>query len=48
MDCATFEYSSTFDKDIEELCKAIFDCSYDEANEKYGDFNPYEKWGVEP
>ncbi|MBR0059337.1 MAG: hypothetical protein IJP99_08420 [Methanobrevibacter sp.] len=47
MDCATFEHSSTFDKDMEELCKAIFDCSYDEANEKYGDFDPYEKWGLE-
>ena len=44
MDCATFEHSSTFDKDMEELCKAIFNCSYEEANEKYGDFNPYKKW----
>ena len=38
IDVATCETSSNFDKDMEKTCQAIFGCSYDDANKKYGEY----------
>ena len=43
-DITVFEYSSTYDKDMEHGCKILFGCSHDEAEEKYGGFEKTETY----
>lgn len=39
MDVSNAECSSNWEKSMEEDCQKIFNCSYKEAKEKYGDFD---------
>lgn len=38
LDVATGEFSSHYHKDMEEMCKLIFCCSHQKAEEKYGKY----------
>ena len=39
LDVANSECSSSFGKDMEHDCHKLFNCSYSEAKDKYGDYD---------
>jgi len=39
IECSNIEFSSNFKEDMEKDCQKIFNCSYKEAKEKYGNFD---------
>lgn len=39
VDVANSECSSNWRKDMENACQKLFNCSYEEAKEKYGDYD---------
>lgn len=39
LDVANSECSSSFEKDMEHDCRKLFNCSYSEAKDKYGDYD---------
>lgn len=39
VDVANTECSSRWDEDMEKDCQNLFNCSYEEAKEKYGDYD---------
>lgn len=47
LDVATAGCSSRFYHDMNKWCQILLDCSYDEANERYGDFKYAERWELD-
>ena len=39
LDVANGQCSSSFQKDMEHDCQKLFNCSYSEAKDKYGDYD---------
>lgn len=47
LDIAISESSSNYQNDLDKWCNILFNCDYEEAKRRYGDFKYNERWELD-